>query len=137
MPRVGDRPAGADRGDGLTTPVLTLAAGDLGCSKLRARGVAGLGGLTMLPVDDDLVMSTVVGLIKSAKPEELSAALDRFENRVGSTFSESSVSTASAALRLPAVGDRARTQFSHDSISKEEKIRQNWPWTRCDPVASP
>lgn len=111
-PRVGERPAGAERGDDLAREVLILAAGDLGCRKVRGRwdGLAGLrtsrGDCAVTGnegVEAALVKTKGDDLTKSLTGKKLLSTppFDRLEKRVGSTFSKSSPSTASAALRLP------------------------------------
>lgn len=101
LPRVGDRPAGADSGEDLTIPVFNLEAGDLGFRTLRGRGAATLGVLVILLVEDDLVSRKVEGLTKSLVAKEVSEEpLTRFEKMIGSTFS-ASLSSGSEDFRFP------------------------------------
>lgn len=115
LPRVGDRPAGADMG--VLEPrerLLSFLAGDFGFKMDRTRGDAPLRGLlkteaetpSLLPgntgVEEDLVMMNVGGLKNSLLEPLEELALDRLENRsAGSTFSKSSTLRKSAALRFP------------------------------------
>ena len=107
LPRVGERPAGAEMGDDLVMLVLSLAAGDLGCKVRRGVEVALMG------LDRALVLALVVTpatLVRTKDEGFFRKSLDgvaalepllRLAKRRGSTFSESSVSRSSA-LRLPA-----------------------------------
>ena len=73
LPRVGERPAGADRGLDLAMLVLILAADDLGFRWDRDRGVeAALGVLfsEILPVVADLVRKKDDGLTKESLDEK-------------------------------------------------------------------
>lgn len=114
LPRVGERPAGADMG--LLVPrerLLSFFAGDFGFRIDRGRGDAPFRGLLNTEADtaslllgnaevvDDLVMMNDGGLKKSLfKP----SAFDLLENRsAGSTFSKSSTLRKSATLRFPGV----------------------------------
>lgn len=110
MPRVGERPAGAESGDDLTMPALILAAGDLGCSRLRGRGRVGFElvnaglsarGAAFFRIKED-------GLRESLEGKKLSRPLDRLENTDGSTFSKSSVSTSEALRLAPEAGEMAK-----------------------------
>ena len=108
LPRVGDRPAGAVRGDDLATLVLSLAAGDLGFRIDRGRGEEALTGLVTeasasllgnaVGVEEALVRTKWEGLKRSLV--RLSDPLDLLEKKMGSTFSESSRPATSEALRL-------------------------------------
>lgn len=101
LPRVGDRPAGAERGEDRAMLVLSLAAGDLGFNRLRGRGAAALGALATGKslVLADLVRKKVEGLMKEPfEGKKLSAPLARLVNSTGSTFSESSDSVTSEAF---------------------------------------
>lgn len=114
LPRVGDRPAGADRGD-FVMPVFNLV-GDLGLRCDRDRGVAALGGLAtamllalidLVRKNDGLARGSLVELLLLSEP------FDLLEKSCGSTFSESSVSKLSAAFRFPGEFERAmRKLFS-------------------------
>lgn len=113
LPRVGERPAGAVRGDDLATLVFNLAAGDLGLRIERGRGDEALTGLMTedraslldnddVETEDALVSTKLDGLKKSLV--RLSDPFDRLEKKMGSTFSESSRPATSEALRLEADG---------------------------------
>ena len=103
---VGERPAGAVRGDDLEMAVLSLAAGDLGWRVRRGVAVAARDGVG---VEEESGLGEAVLRIKLeglkmtslTEPVEHLAALERFAENRGSTFSASSVSMSSA-LRLPA-----------------------------------
>jgi hypothetical protein len=111
-PRVGDRPAGAVRGDETAMLVFSRAAGDLGCKWARARGAvdvavgAILGGALLMRcvVDAALVSTNADGLKKSPIAKLVSAPAPspfvRLEKSDGSTFSKSSASRTSDAFRL-------------------------------------
>jgi len=88
-------------------PAFSLEEGDLGFSTDRGRGKLNFGAAAMLLVLADLVRMKFEGLMKrGASCEELSPLpLRRLAKNVGSTFSESSVSTVSAAFRLEEDGD--------------------------------
>lgn len=107
LPRVGERPAGAEMGDDLGMWVLSLATGDLGCRVRRgveeAEVLVGLVRRASGTVVPALVRTKAEGLIKSLEgvPEE---PLARLAKSSGSRFSESSVSISSA-LRLPAAAE--------------------------------
>ncbi len=105
-PRLGERPAGAESGD-LARFVLSLAAGDLGWRSDRGRAEAVRPGLetgSWMSARDGaeaaLVRTKEDGLTEALPEKKLSAPLLRLENRTGSTFSKSSISTRSEALRL-------------------------------------
>lgn len=106
MPRVGERPAGAEAADDLVMPVLSLAAGALDWRARREAGVGFLGlrkrrELEAGAEDGVVVLSTYAeGLMKSLVRSLAVSPLERFAKKMGSTFSESSVSIDSA-LRLP------------------------------------
>jgi hypothetical protein len=114
-PRVGERPAGAERGDDLAMVVLILAAGapevlaERKDDRGRWEGRTGLrmsrGDCTVVKDGTDAALVRVKGdgLAKSLMGKKVVSTppFDRLENRVGSTFSKSSPSTASEALRLP------------------------------------
>lgn len=119
-PRVGDRPAGAVRGDGADCWVMRvlrlLKRADLGWRMVRgleavvegseenlgvASLVIGVAALVRMKLPDGLKKS----LVKSLLP---SAPLGRLEKRVGSTFSKSSVSTSEALRLMEATGRAAR-----------------------------
>ena len=97
-------------------PVLILAVEDLGFRWVRDRGVeATLGVLfsEMLPVVADLVRKEDGFTKESLTGKKLfSQPLDLLENRDGSTFSESSVSTLSEAFRFPGDVEIAIRRFS-------------------------
>lgn len=102
FPLVGERPAGTEKGDDLTTPVFSLAAGDLGCSVRR--GVEeGLMGLMMVLVSGvgvaAVVRTKLAGLTKSLVKSPPDEALERLEKAAGSTFSESI--SKNSAFRFP------------------------------------
>lgn len=111
--RVGDRPAGAESGEDRATLVLILATGDLGFKIVR-EGVAALGGLATVTgksfVLADLVRMKVGGFMNESLVVTLSAPLARLENKIGSTFSESSNSVTSDAFRL--TGDELEAAVS-------------------------
>ena len=90
LPRVGERPAGAERG----TEVVSLVRGDLALAVGRGRG---RGVLAV-----DLGLRKREGLKGSLEKAKGSVPLGRLERR-GSRFSASS-STSSEALRLVAAG---------------------------------
>lgn len=112
LPRVGERPAGADMG--LPAPrdrLLSFLAGDFGFRMERGRDDAPFIGLLKTDAeipflllgtaeeDDDLVMINE-GVLKKSLLEP--SALDRLENKsAGSTFSKSSTLRKSATLRFP------------------------------------
>lgn len=108
LPRVGERPAGADMG-ALDRLLLSFLAGDLGFNMERGCGETALTGLYgerpslllgMVEVEDDLVRKKVGALKKSLlRPSELD--LERLNRMAGSTFSKSWTSRSSAAFRLP------------------------------------
>lgn len=115
LPRVGERPAGADMGElGPRARLLSFLAGDFGFKMDRTRGDAPpLRGLLKteaeMPslllgnaeVEEDLVMMNVGGLKSLLAPSEV-LPFDRLEKRsAGSTFSKSSTLRKSAALRFP------------------------------------
>lgn len=112
LPRVGERPAGADIGVAdLESLLLSFFAGDLGFRMDRGRDGAARTGLLYVElqrpslletagVEDDLVR-TKVGALKKSLSRRSELALERFEkSRAGSTFSKSSTSSRSTALRL-------------------------------------
>jgi hypothetical protein len=88
--------------------VLSLAMGDFGWRTVRGRGdVAGSDRVTLLGESKDLtaLVSRIDGLKASLVGKKLSAALERFENKTGSTFSKSSLSIRSEAfLFAPSAG---------------------------------
>lgn len=125
LPRVGERPAGADKGVDLAIPVLILV-GDLGFRYDRGRGVVALGALLSetLLVLANLVRMNEAGLMKESldgKKLLLSAPLDRLEKMRGSMFSESSVSTISDAFRFTGdeveIAARSFSKVQHDLFS--------------------
>lgn len=106
LPRVGERPAGADMGEPEPRDrLLSFLAGDFGFRMDRDRGVAPLRGLLKTSlgnaeVEVDLVIRNAVGLKKSLLSDEL--AFDLLESKsAGSTFSKSSTFRKSATLRFP------------------------------------
>lgn len=115
LPRVGERPAGADMG--VAEPrerLLSFLAGDFGFRMDRERGDAPLRGLAKTEaeitslllgnaeVEEDLVMMNEGGLKNSLLEPSDELALDLLENRsAGSTFSKSSTLRQSATLRFP------------------------------------
>lgn len=115
LPRVGERPAGADIGElAPRERLLSFLAGDFGFRIDRGRGDAPLRGLLKteaeipsLPlgnaeVEEDLVMMNEGGLKKSLVELSDELAFDLLENRsAGSTFSKSSMLRKSATLRFP------------------------------------
>lgn len=107
LPRVGERPAGAERGEDLAMEVLSLATGDLGWRMARdlgepigLEGDSAAAGAALVRTKDD-------GLKKSLEGKESAVPLERLEKKTGSTFSKLSTSTMSAAFRLPVDGERA------------------------------
>lgn len=88
-------------------PALSLDEGDLGFSTDRGRGILNFGATATSLLLADLVRMKFEGLMKrGASCEELSLfPLRRLAENVGSTFSESSMSTVSAAFRLDEDGD--------------------------------
>lgn len=125
LPRVGERPAGAERGVDDDTDELIFAMGDLdwmvllglaiGLLILFRDGVAVVFGEIELPLLA-LVRMKVEGL-KQSFEKKLSDPLDLLANRAGSTFSESSVSIESAfRLPLPA-GEKAMGSIQQVSIA--------------------
>lgn len=111
LPRVGDRPAGADMG--ALEPrdrLLSFLAGDFGFRMDRGRGDAPWKTEAEMPslllgtaeVVVDLVMRNEVGLKKSLLELSDELAFDLLENSsAGSTFSKSSTLRKSATLRFP------------------------------------
>lgn len=107
--RVGERPAGAVRGDGVGAGAFALrrAAGDLGWRMFRAAGAAVslLDGLKKSFAAGEtgaaLVREKVEGLVKLlARSVQRSVPLDRFEKSMGAMFSELSTSSTSEAFRF-------------------------------------
>jgi hypothetical protein len=68
LPRVGDRPAGAETAEDRAMLVLSLATGDLGFKIDRGRGIVALGGLKTGKslVLADLVKTKFEGLMKES-----------------------------------------------------------------------
>lgn len=122
LPRVGERPAGAERGVDLAMPVLILVVEDLGLRCARGRGVATVLGV--LPYETSPVVADLVrmndGLTKeSFEKELLSVPLGRLEKSNGSTFSKSSASKISDAFRFPGdveIAARLFSQVQHDLL---------------------
>lgn len=163
LPRVGERPAGADMG--LLAPrerLLSFFAGDLGFRMDRGRGDGPFRGLLNTEADtpslllgnaeveDDLVTMNEGGLKKSLPAP---SALDLLENRsAGSTFSKSSTLRNSATLRFP--GDdraakslalvvphhrqhgRARRAPVAELNQKNKPIERLWRGRRWPPVGN-
>jgi hypothetical protein len=99
---VGERPAGAERGEGRAIDVLSLFTGDLAWRMVRDRGVAigrdtGSADLLVLRIYEAGFAIPLLG-----KKALLSDPLDRLKSR-GSTFSKSS-SIISDAFLFPATG---------------------------------
>lgn len=70
LPRVGDRPAGAERGVDLAELMFSFETGDLGLSKDRARGAAALGGLR---IETSLALADFVRINDGLTKESLGA----------------------------------------------------------------
>lgn len=113
LPRVGERPAGAETGDDLVMAVLRRAAGDLGW-RVRLGVELCLSG-SLAEVDADAAgVEGAAALVRTKEEAGLSRAslrgeavvvpLERLAKRTGSTFSESSSTSRSSALRLPLLG---------------------------------
>lgn len=105
LPRVGDRPAGAESG-GRGTEVLSLEMGDFALRAGRARGRGVLEVDLGLERKSEGLRASLVRLGKESEPLaklKASEPLARLAKREGSTFSQSS-STSSEALRLEAAG---------------------------------
>jgi len=149
-PRVGERPAGAESGvvvvDLAAREVLILVeAGDLK-KVVRGRwdGLTGLrisrGECKAVEGNDGVEATALVkakgddGLAKSltGKKAVLSTPpFDRLEKRVGSTFSKSSLSTASDALRLPdGLAGRA-VRLLVESPDAVNRMLEGWAGTNC------
>lgn len=147
LPRVGERPAGADMG--VVEPrerLLSFLAGDFGFRMDRERGDAPLRGLAKteaeipsLPlgnaeVEEDLVRMNVGGLMKSLLEPSDALPLDLLENRsAGSTFSKSSTFRKSATLRFPG-DDSAMAADSLAPVQCPVQSRQHGR-TRPTPIA--
>lgn len=112
VPRVGDRPAGADMGVLDRVLLMSFLAGDFGFRMDRGRGEAALRGLLYMEVverpslllekvglEDDLVRTKVEGL-KKPLPKLSGLDLARLKSATGSTFSKSFTSRSSVAFRL-------------------------------------
>lgn len=112
LPRVGERPAGADMGllEVLAKLLATFLTGDLAFRMVRGRDMAAdllklVEAAPSFPASDgadvDFVRTSADGLKKSLpRPSELTLArLER--SRAGSTFSRSLTLKKSVTLRLP------------------------------------
>lgn len=140
LPRVGERPAGADMG--VLEPrdrLLSFLAGDFGFRMDRGRGDAPWKTEAEIPslllgtaeVVEDLVMRNAVGLKKSLLelPDEFAFGL--LDNRsAGSTFSKSSTLRKSATLRFP--GDD--NAMAVDSLAMIRRPGQWWHQGRTRPA---
>ena len=107
--RVGERPAGAERGEDLATDVLILPMGDLAWRMVRERGEVGRDreGLVGARRAAGLVVRLKTGAFKMSLEKKLSSApLDLLAKMEGSTFSKSS-SVSSEAFLLLAGGEAA------------------------------
>lgn len=112
LPRVGERPAGAEMGEDLAAAVLSLAMGDLGCRMrrglvlaltglTRARTVALGGGVAATA----LVKTNEETLFSTSWDETPESFARRLTEETGSTFSQSSGARISA-FRLETAGQR-------------------------------
>ena len=111
--RVGERPAGAERGEDLEMEVLILLMGDLGWRMVRVRGEAGRDrvGLVGARRAVGLLVMLKTGALRTSLEKKLSPApLDLLAKMDGSTFSKSS-SFKSAAFLL-AEGEEAAVAVS-------------------------
>ncbi len=110
MPRVGDRPAGAEMGDDLAI-VLSFVNGDFAW-RVR-RGVD--EGLTGLEQDSargvEAALRTKLEGLRPLAGDEKREPLERLAKVMGSTFSKLSMSTRSA-LRLPLAGEEMARRVS-------------------------
>ncbi|KAH7012109.1 uncharacterized protein B0I36DRAFT_356207 [Microdochium trichocladiopsis] len=99
LPRVGERPAGAERAGALIIPVLMRAAGGLGLSKERGQGQLSREELWASLMLADFVIKKREGLMKRFLYELSLLSLCRLEIGKGIRF-QKSVSTGSVAFRL-------------------------------------